>query len=175
MTTRVLPLRRSTDALAAGRRHAAPRRARIARRAGRARSGGSRARDVARLDPELRARRRQLLAFALAEGRPVDPDAASAVLAAKAARWPEPVELLDDDVVTELLWVDVFAWCGDHGVPPPSGVAATLHTWVDQLASAGRLAPASDPVVALHDAINAAGGVIEQASLPGLEPAPTAG
>lgn len=111
----------------------------------------------------------------MARGRPVDADAASAVLAAKVARAPEPVELLDDDIVTELLWVDVFAWCGDHGVPPPTAVAATLHTWVDQLASVGRLAPGSDGVDALHDAINAAGGVIEQASLPGLEPAPSAG
>ncbi len=111
----------------------------------------------------------------MARGRPVDPDAASALLAAKAARAPEPLTLLDDDVVTELLWIDVFAWCADHGVAPPTAVAATLHTWVDQLGSTGQLTTTSDPVDALHDAINAAGGVIEQASLPGLEPAPTAG
>ncbi len=169
MTTRVLPFRRSGDATSPGRR---PRRHRPGPHG--ARQGG-RARDVARLDPNLRALRRDLLAFGVARGRPVDADAASAVLAAKVARAPEPVELLDDDIVTELLWVDVFAWCGDHGVPPPTAVAATLHTWVDQLASVGRLAPGSDGVDALHDAINAAGGVIEQASLPGLEPAPSAG
>ena len=168
MTSRVVPFARSGQSDPATPTRPGPR-----PRSRRDRSNC--ARSVARLGPELRAIRRDLLAFAVEHGHPADADAASALLAAKEARAPEPLSRLDDDIVTELLWVDIFAWCNQHGVPAPRAVAATLHTWIDALATTGALTADSDPVGSLHDSVNAAGGVIEQGSLPGLEPAPTAG
>ena len=105
----------------------------------------------------------------------LDADAASALVSAKAARRPEPIRRFNDDIVTELLWVDIFAWCNERGVCAPSAVAATLHAWVDQLAAHGCLAPGSDPVDVLHDCINAAGGVVEPAGRHDIGAGPNAG
>lgn len=128
------------------------------RRPNRSSAGPPRARSVAALDRSLRALRLEVIEWGLAGGHPVGADAVSAVLATKAARAPEPMALFTEDVITELLWVDVHAWCAEHRIPAPPLVAATLHALIDLLAHERALVPGSDPVDVLHEAIDAAGG-----------------
>ncbi len=121
------------------------------------RPGGARrsARSVAATAP-VRARRADLLRWALANGRSVDRDAVSVIVAILHSTGGRRV-LLTDDLVTELVWIDAMHWCDDHGVDPPSGFATTMHALVDFAFASGWAHRNSDGADELHAVIEAVG------------------
>lgn len=73
---------------------------------------------------------------------------------------------MTDDVISDLLWIDILAWCRAHQVDTPTRVPATLHALVDFLAETERLAPSADHPSDLHATIDAVGGTAVGAGPP---------
>lgn len=114
-----------------------------------------RARDVVVSAP-VRARRSAFLRWALANGRRIDGDAASVIVAELHRHGTRRIRLTDD-LLTELVWIDAVQWCDDHGVVRPDGFADTMHAMVDFAATSGWSHRDSDPVDELHAVIQAIG------------------
>jgi hypothetical protein len=127
----------------------------IARRPGRPNGIRRAARDVAATAP-VRARRADLLRWALANGRSVDRDSVSVIIAVLHARNGRRL-LLTDDLVTELVWIDAVHWCETHCVDRPSGFATSMHALVDFAFSSGWAHRDSDLADELHAVIEAVG------------------
>ncbi|MDH3753679.1 MAG: hypothetical protein OEU32_07385 [Acidimicrobiia bacterium] len=124
---------------------------------GKRRRAANRARAILLPDEGLRAWRTDLIAWTLAEGRSLGPDAATAVLGVLGERGG-PGIAITDDLITELVWVDVLGWCNAHRVDAPTRLATTMHTIVDHLDARAALGPGSDSVGELHECIESAGG-----------------
>lgn len=104
----------------------------------------------------VRARRADLLRWALANGRSVDRDAASVIISVLHAMNGRRL-LLTDELVTELVWIDAVQWCDHHGVDRPSGFATTMHTLVDFAFTSGWAHRNSDSTDELHAVIESVG------------------
>jgi hypothetical protein len=129
-----------------------------------------RAHQVAAPGPQLR-HRRDIIRWALANGRPVHRDSLAALVGARSAAagatdavggatvWTAPD-------VGALLWVGVADWCGAAGAELPAAerVAATLATYLRYLSAHRRLAAGSDPVVELRRAVTEYGGTTGRSS-----------
>lgn len=117
-----------------------------------------RARATAELPPGGRRLRSETLAWALATSRPADPDALSAVIAAKLEMDGHPLCFTESDVFG-LLWHRVVNWCTVRGTAVPDGVAETLWTLLDRLSFTGQFAPGSDDLARLRRPLLTGGGL----------------
>ncbi|MBU6215956.1 MAG: hypothetical protein KGR17_05070 [Acidobacteria bacterium] len=104
----------------------------------------------------LRSRRREVAAWSLAQGTPVDRDALAAVLGSIDGRAPSTApERWTTGRIAGLLWEGVLGWCRANGVgpPPPTVVRSTLVTYLRFLAAHQLLAPGSDRPAQLRRAV----------------------
>lgn len=113
--------------------------------------------------PAIRAHRRDVARWALANGRPADRDALAAIVATRnvfGPGWTEGAQRWTADEVGRLLWVDIAGWCQDCELQTPDAhrVAATLDTYLRYLSAHRLIARGSDPVAALRRAITDYGG-----------------
>ena len=98
--------------------------------------------DRSLLPPIARHRRVRYFEWALAEGRPVDAQAITAVLGAKAEH-AEPLDRWTPDAVRYVLWCGVGDWCCDRALDVPPGTAEALWSLLDHLVATAELAPGS--------------------------------
>lgn len=117
-----------------------------------------RARSIADMSPQASAFRRETLAWALATARPADPDALSAIIACKTEMSGDIDRFTEADVF-ELLWHGVVNWCTVRGAAVPGGVAETLWTLLDRLASLDRFTEDSDSLSRLRRPLLTGGGL----------------
>ena len=111
------------------------------------------------LCPSLRSLRSRTLSSSLSLGTPVRPDTVSVVLAAKADRFLEPVEVWLEETVRELLWVDVLAWCEHHDLELPLDVPEALWAVLRVLEADGLLGGDSDRIDTLRRPLLEFGGL----------------
>lgn len=104
-----------------------------------------RARDLTQLPPHVRQLRRTILAEALAQGTPINPDAVSVILAAKMAS-DAPLMLFTEDIVWDLVWFDICNWCGLRRLDIPWGITEAMWFVLHFLTFQELLDPASDHV-----------------------------
>lgn len=116
-------------------------------------------RHLAQLSRPARTLRRQILAEGLASGSPVDANALSAILAAKIVNHPVPVNLFTEDMVWQLVWIDVFAWCANRGLRLPDDVPETLWTLLNHLHASGELHEQSSPIAELRGPLQSSAGL----------------
>ncbi len=121
-------------------------------------STGPRARRIAQLSPSASTLRLRATQWALANGRRVDFDALTVILAAK-SEVPVPVTRWTEDDVWRLWWIDLSGWCAQRGVPTPDGLATTMLTLFAHLDAEGELAPGSDSPAELEAAMESAGAL----------------
>ncbi|HEV8295660.1 MAG TPA: hypothetical protein VGQ20_00135 [Acidimicrobiales bacterium] len=107
----------------------------------------------------LRRHRLEVLLFAFRAGRPVHPDALTAVLGAKHARDDEPFAQWTQHGVRALLWHEVVEWCATSGLPAPPAVAETMWTVLDHQLAAEGFGPGSDPIEVLRAPLLDSGGL----------------
>lgn len=115
--------------------------------------------------PAVRAHRREVAAWALANGRPIGRDALAAIVGARCTELADPESIAMPSVWTAeqiggLLWHGVADWCDGTAVelPDPDRVADTLDTYLRHLSASRLLAPGSDPVAGMRRAIVEYGG-----------------
>ncbi len=118
----------------------------------------TRARRVAQLSPSASTLRLRATRWALANGHRLDFDALSVILAAK-AEVGVPIERWTEDDVWRLWWIDLSGWCARRGLATPDGLAATMLTLFSFLSSTGELAPGSDSITYLEEAMGSAGAL----------------
>ncbi len=116
-----------------------------------------------RSHPAIRAHRRDVARWALANRRPCDRDALAAIVAVRNAfgpGWTDGAQRWTAEEIGRLLWVDLAGWCQDCEKETPDGdrVAATLDTYLRFLSAHRLIARGSDPVAALRRAISDYGG-----------------
>ena len=121
-------------------------------------SPDTRARDLTQFPPQARALRRAVLAAALEAGEPIDPDAISAILAAKLATGT-PMYWYSEELVWDLLWFDIGSWCGHRRLEVPRGVPRALWFLLHWLFETDRIDPASDSLDELTEPLLTAGGL----------------
>ncbi len=117
-----------------------------------------RARKLARLGASASTLRLAVTRWALANGRRMDYDALSVILAAR-AEGPAPVCRWTELDVWRLWWIDLSGWCEQRGLPTPDGLATTMTTLFAYLDATDGFAPGSDPVAELVLAMRCAGAV----------------
>lgn len=121
-------------------------------------SAAPRARRIAHLSPVASELRLATARWALANGRRIDYDALSVILAVMdhhgcgGRRWTE-------DDVWRLWWIDIGAWCAARGVATPDGLATSLLTLLAHLEATRGFAPGSDSRAELEQAMEAAGAL----------------
>ena len=123
--------------------------------------------------PAQRSHRRAVALWALANGRPLHPDAISAIVGCRAALaaeissensqtgpGPDLRTRWFTEHVGDLLWNDITHWCSARGAIVPTGAdaARTLDTYLRYLSAHRLLDRGSDPVAALRRAITEFGG-----------------
>jgi hypothetical protein len=125
--------------------------------------------------PTHRRHRRDVIRWALANGRRVHRDALAALIGARADSLPgsavdeaavDGAAVWSAPDVGALLWVGVADWCAEHGaeLPGAEDVSATLGTYLRYLSAHRRLATGSDPVAALRRAVTEYGGTGRRSS-----------
>ncbi len=115
-----------------------------------------RARQITNLDVEARRLRLDVTTWAMATGAPIDFDALTVILAAKAEDLA-PLRLWRDEDVWRLWWIDLSTWCARRGLRPPAQLAATMRTLFDHLEAVDGFDAASDERSLLAAALGAAG------------------
>lgn len=118
----------------------------------------TRHRQLAHLNPAVAALRVDVARWALANGRQLDFDALTVILAAKADR-TDPIERWTEEDVWRLWWLDLTEWCARRGLRPPDRLASSMLTLLDCLAATGALSPDSDPHQVLIEAMEGAGAL----------------
>lgn len=99
---------------------------------------------MAQLTPTARRRRRDILVASLAAGRPVDADVLAVVMAVKAEREDVAVECWTSELVWEMLWIDIAAWCERNGFEVPEGCPEALWALINHLADEKALVKGSE-------------------------------
>lgn len=117
-----------------------------------------RARRIAHLTPGASTLRLRATRWALANGRRMDFDALTVILAAK-AEVPVPVNRWTEDDVWRLWWIDLSGWCALRGVRTPDGLATTMLTLLAHLDATDTFAPGSDSLDELEAAMESAGAL----------------
>jgi hypothetical protein len=97
--------------------------------------------------------------WALAHGRPLNVDAFTVIVLAKAEQAGQPLELWTQEGVFEFVWAHAQNWCALHGLETPGAVAETLWTLLAYLDAADGFAAGSDPWVQLKSPLLAYGGL----------------
>lgn len=121
-------------------------------------STAPRARRIARLSPAASTQRLRTTRWALANGRRLDFDALTVILAAK-SEVAVPVNRWTEDDVWRLWWIDLSGWCSLRGVATPDGLATTMITLFDHLDATGGFAEGSDSAEDLALAMESAGAI----------------
>ena len=122
-------------------------------------SATPRPRQLAQLDPATTLLRRAVAAWGLANGRRVDFDALTVILATKAEDASTPVNRWTEDDVWRLWWIDLSGWCSRRGLRTPDGLATTMLTLFAYLAETGQLCIGSDAFEELEGAMEGAGAL----------------
>ena len=121
-------------------------------------STAPRARRIARLSSAASTLRLRTTRWALANGRRMDFDALTVILAAK-SEVPVPVNRWTEDDVWRLWWIDLSGWCSLRGVPTPDGLATTMITLFAHLDETDGFASGSDSARDLELAMESAGAI----------------
>jgi hypothetical protein len=119
-------------------------------------------RHAVRLDDALREHRRAVSRYALAEGRPLNLDAITAILAAKqveAEHDGRPFTRWTTDGLVGFLWGTVVEWCTARGLGLPAGTAESLWTYLTFLDDTGELASGSARIDHLRQALRENTGI----------------
>lgn len=114
------------------------------------------ARGSVRLDPTLRALRCEIARWALAEGRPLNLDAITVILAARhreALAEGRSFNRWTTNSVLTFLFGTADVWCDDQGVAHPPHLGESLFTYVEFLHASGVLSADSSRIVALRSTI----------------------
>lgn len=111
------------------------------------------------LTPSALRLRTQVLRRGLATGVPIDIDALTAVLGAKMSGDARPVNHFTEEVVWQLIWVDVFAWCTNRGLDVPDGVLDALWALVNHLEEIEGFHPDSESFEDLQLPLLSSGGL----------------
>jgi len=117
-----------------------------------------RARDLAHFPPEIRRLRRAIMSDGLARGRAINPDAVSAILAAKLAH-QSPLLHFTEDIVWDLLWFDICNWCGLRRLEVPPGIVAAMWVTLQYLSATDLLDAHSDTIDDLCAPLQTSGGL----------------
>lgn len=120
------------------------------------------ARTAVTLPPELRRHRLGVMRWALANGRPLNLDAITLILAVRSfeqrldrrpfLQWTGPS-------VMTFLWASTIEWCDQHDVALAENMAETLWTYFDSLHDRDAFASGSDGVGLLRSALQEHGGL----------------
>ena len=122
-------------------------------------SATPRPRQLAQLDPATASLRHAVARWGLANGRRVDFDALTVILATKAEDGAALVNRWIEDDVWRLWWIDLSGWCSRRGLRTPDGLATTMLTLFAYLAETGQLCAGSDTLEDLERAMEGAGAL----------------
>lgn len=120
------------------------------------------ARDVVTLAPTLRALRREVARWALANGRALNVDALTVILAARhdeAVSEAQPFNRWTSNGVLVFLFGTADDWCDRHGVARQPYLGESMRTYVDFLSASRVLAAGSSPVRQLRSTIDSLAGL----------------
>jgi hypothetical protein len=119
-------------------------------------------RSAVRLDTTLRAIRREVARWALAEGQPLNLDALTVILAARhheALVEGRPFNRWTANSVLTFLFGTADDWCDRHGVARQQHLGESLLTYVNFLHTSGVLSSGSSPIRQLRGTISDLAGL----------------
>lgn len=129
------------------------------------------------LDPTLRAIRREIARWALANGRSLNLDALTVILAARrdeSVREGAPFNRWTANSVLVFLFGTADDWCDRHGVARQPYLGESMRTYVDFLAAERVLANGSSPIRLLRSTIDSLTGLNADGHHRGDVPGPIA-
>jgi hypothetical protein len=120
------------------------------------------ARRVVPLPAELRRHRNEAARWALANGRPLQLDAVTVILAVRRFEAEEegaPFTRWTTRNLVGFLWGSAIGWCETHDVEVPAGLTESLWTYLSFLGAEGALAPGSSSLAQLREVLVDTGGL----------------
>lgn len=120
----------------------------------RQRTSQSRYRRAAQLNNESRRLLHDVLCARLAAGKPINADAVRVILAARQTHHVGSVSRITSELLWQLVFVDILAWCRNRRLEVPDHIPAALTAIVMQLHTTGQLDSSSDPIGELLHAID---------------------
>ena len=120
------------------------------------------ARHAVHLSPTLAHHRRAVARWALAQGRPLNLDAVTVILAVRefeAEADRAPFTRWTTQGLVGFLWGSAISWCESRDVEVPSGLTESLWTYLSYLASERELAAGSASLAALREVLVETGGL----------------
>lgn len=125
----------------------------------RGRARGSRYRQQAQLSSESRRLLHDVLCGRLAAGQPINADAVRVILAARQTNHSRSAHWFTSELIWQLVFVDIVAWCRTRRLAVPEQIPAALAAIVLQLHVSEQLDAASDPIGELLNAIDECTGI----------------
>ena len=120
------------------------------------------ARQAIALDPDLRHQRHLVARWALAEGRPLNLDAITVILAVRAFEAEAdraPFTRWTTRGLVGFLWGSATTWCETQGVELPSSLNESLWTYLSYLSAERELASGSATLAQLREVLVESGGL----------------